>query len=128
MNEAIACNCNSGPKLIFACSGAADVGEITDRAARQLTRAGIGQMYCLSAVSSGNPVPLEKTRAASRILALDACPSACASVALKKAGFTQFERVQLAELGMEKGKTPATPENIERVIECARKIFDQIQG
>ena len=26
--------CTGGPKLIFACSGAADVGEIADRAAR----------------------------------------------------------------------------------------------
>ena len=29
-----------GPKLIFACSGAADVGEIADRAARNMTRDG----------------------------------------------------------------------------------------
>jgi hypothetical protein len=31
--------CSGGPKLIFACSGAADVGEIADKAARKLTAA-----------------------------------------------------------------------------------------
>ncbi|MCX5637405.1 MAG: hypothetical protein NTX52_06900, partial [Planctomycetota bacterium] len=30
--------CSAGPKLIFACSGAADVGQIADQAARKLTK------------------------------------------------------------------------------------------
>lgn len=32
------CGCQAAPQLIFPCSGAADVGEISDRAARRLTR------------------------------------------------------------------------------------------
>ncbi|MEK7995130.1 MAG: putative zinc-binding protein, partial [Planctomycetota bacterium] len=40
--------CSGGPKLIFACSGAADVGEIADRAARRMTRNGSGSMFCLA--------------------------------------------------------------------------------
>jgi uncharacterized metal-binding protein len=32
------CACNAAPTLIFACSGAADVGAIADQAARQLSR------------------------------------------------------------------------------------------
>ena len=42
--------CSGGPKLIFACSGAADVGEISDRAARKLSKDGIGAMFCLAGV------------------------------------------------------------------------------
>ena len=30
------CACNTAPKLVFACSGAADVGAIADQAARKL--------------------------------------------------------------------------------------------
>ncbi|SFN13250.1 Uncharacterized protein, contains metal-binding DGC domain [Formivibrio citricus] len=123
MSEAASCSCSVGPRLIFACSGAADVGEVADRAARQLSRSGVGQMYCLSAVASGNPAPLEKTRAASAILAIDACPAACASMVLKKAGFTDFQRVQLAELGLEKGCSPATQENIDSVVAAARRVL-----
>lgn len=123
MSEATSCSCAVGPKLIFACSGAADVGEVADRAARQLSRLGVGQMYCLSAIASGNPAPLEKARAASAILAIDACPAACASMVLKKAGFADFTRVQMAELGMNKGCSPATPENIERVVNAARELL-----
>ena len=40
--------CGGGPRLIFACSGASDVGEIADRAARKLSREGVGKMYCIS--------------------------------------------------------------------------------
>jgi len=34
--------CSAGPKLIFSCSGAADVGELADQTTRKLTRNGDG--------------------------------------------------------------------------------------
>ncbi|MEI6422312.1 MAG: putative zinc-binding protein [Lentisphaerota bacterium] len=37
------CACATAPKLIFACSGAADVGAIADQAARKLSREGKGK-------------------------------------------------------------------------------------
>ena len=42
--------CAAAPKLIFSCSGAADVGEISDRAARKLSAEGAGKMFCLAGV------------------------------------------------------------------------------
>ena len=36
--------CSGAQKLIFACSGAADVGALSDRAARKLTKNGDGKM------------------------------------------------------------------------------------
>ena len=33
-NAQQSCACNTAPKLIFPCSGAADVGEVADRAQR----------------------------------------------------------------------------------------------
>ena len=39
----VACQCNVAPKLIFACSGASDVGEITDLTARRLANAGLAK-------------------------------------------------------------------------------------
>ena len=38
--------CSGGPVLIFACSGAADVGQIADMAARKMTKDGLGKMFC----------------------------------------------------------------------------------
>lgn len=117
------CSCSAAPKLIFSCSGAADVGEVADRAARHLTRAGVGKMYCLAGLGGGIPSFIEQTGAASTILAIDGCPTACASVILKQAGFEKFSRIQLADLGLNKGAAPASPENVERVVTAACAVF-----
>lgn len=42
------CVCDAAPKLIFACSRAADVGETADRTAGRLTKDSVGKMYCLA--------------------------------------------------------------------------------
>ena len=117
------CSCSAAPRLIFSCSGAADVGEVADRAARHLTRAGVGKMYCLAGLGGAIPSIIEQTGSASAILAIDGCPTACASATLKQAGFTGFSRMQLADLGLNKGAAPASPENIERVVLAARAVF-----
>lgn len=109
------CACDVAPKLIFACSGAADVGHIADLAARKLTAEGTGKMFCLAGIGGRVSGIVETTKAASAILAIDGCPLDCARKTLEEAGFTQFERLRLADLGMEKGKTAAAPENVERV-------------
>ena len=42
------CSCTAAPKLVFPCSGASDVGGLTDRAGRQMTLDLAGKMYCLA--------------------------------------------------------------------------------
>ncbi len=118
MNEKNACECGSGPKLIFACSGAADVGAIADQAARQLTREGKGKMFCAVGIGGRVSPILETTKGAARILAIDGCPLNCVKSSLDLAGFGTYEHLQLADLGMEKGKTPPTPETVVQTAEA----------
>ena len=108
--------CAAAPKLIFSCSGAADVGEISDRAARKLTAEGAGKMFCLAGVGGRVSGILASTQAAAAILAIDGCPLDCARKTLEEAGFAQFAHVRLNDLGMEKGKSPATEERIAQVV------------
>ncbi|MFO7890696.1 MAG: putative zinc-binding protein, partial [bacterium] len=42
--------CNTGNRLVYACSGGADVGEIADRVARQLVKEGFAKPSCLAGV------------------------------------------------------------------------------
>lgn len=112
MSESVACSCSAAPKLIFACSGAADVGAIADQAARKLTKDGAGKMFCLAGIGGRVPGIMATTGAAAKILAIDGCPLNCVKNSLEQAGFTGYEHLQLADLGMEKGKTPATLENV----------------
>lgn len=108
--------CSPAAKPIYACSGAADVGEIADHAARKLTSEGLGKMSCLAGIGGRIPNLLEIARGAQVILAIDGCPMHCARHALEKAGFAKFEHICLADLGMTKGKTPATAEAVAKVV------------
>ena len=107
--------CSGGPKLIFACSGAADVGEISDRAARKLNKEGSGKMFCTAGLG-GRVEPILKTAgSASKILALDGCGLDCVKRSLGEVGFTEFTHLRVTDLGMEKGKTEVNDENVARV-------------
>lgn len=122
MAEPKQCGCGVAPRLIFSCSGAADVGEVADRAARKLAREGAGKMACLAAIGARNPVVMDNTQHAGAILAIDGCPSACASKTLREAGFNGFDSLALASLGLQKGGSPAVADNVERVVEAARQL------
>ena len=114
MSEKNACACGAAPKLIFACSGAADVGAVADQAARKLTKDGAGKMFCLAGVGGRVSGIMATTESAARILAIDGCPLNCVKNCLAQAGFMQYEHLQLADLGMEKGQTPPTPETVAK--------------
>lgn len=109
------CSCSSGAKLIFACSGAADVGAVADQAARKLTREGQGKMFCLAGIGGRVEGIMKTTAAAEAILAIDGCPLNCVKACLENAGFTNFKHLQMADLGLAKGQTPVTEEAIAAV-------------
>lgn len=113
------CGCSSGPKVIFCCSGAADVGELADQAARKLTRNGTGKMFCLAGVSGRVSGIIESTKAATKILAIDGCALDCTRKSLAEAGFTRINHLRLTDLGFEKGKTDVTAAAIAQVVDKA---------
>ncbi len=123
MNNDTKCQCAAAPKLIFACSGAADVGEISDSAARRLTKEGRGKMYCLAGVGGRVPDILVNVRAAQKVLAIDGCPTECARQTLLQAGFSGFEHLQLKALGLEKGQSAPTFENIQVAVNRAAEML-----
>lgn len=114
MSDKNACACGASPKLIFACSGAADVGAIADQAARRLTKDGVGKMFCLAGVGGRVSGIMATTESAARILAIDGCPLNCVKNCLEQAGFKKYEHLQLADLSMEKGKTPPSSEAVAK--------------
>jgi uncharacterized metal-binding protein len=115
--------CAGGDTLIFACSGAADLGAISDQAARKMAREGSGKMFCLMGIGGRVPGIMEKTKAATRIVAIDGCSLDCAKKCLEVAGITNFKHIRVSDLGMEKGKTPVTDENIAKVARAASTML-----
>jgi uncharacterized metal-binding protein len=115
----------SKPKynMVFACSGAADVGGITDLAARELAKEGNASMCCTAAIAAKIPEVLDKTKGAEKLLAIDGCSKECTKIVLEKEGFNMFDYLQLEDMGMEKGKSPATPDRIDTVLNAARPLL-----
>ena len=115
--------CSAAPKLIFACSGAADVGAVADQAARKLTRDGVGKMFCLAGIGGRVGGIMKTTEAAQAILVIDGCPLNCTKRCLEEAGFHNFKYLQLSEVGMSKGKTDVNDDNIENVAALAASLL-----
>ncbi len=123
MSAQQSCGCSGGPKLIFACSGAADVGEIADKAARKLNRDGVGRMFCMAGIGGRISGILKTSEAAESILAIDGCPLNCVKSSLEQAGFSDFKHLQLANLGLEKCKSPVTEESVNKVAAQAAEMI-----
>lgn len=123
MNENKSCACGTAPKLIFACSGAADVGAISDQTARKLTKEGAGKMYCMAGLGGCVSGIIETTKSAAKILAIDGCPLNCVSESLKNAGFNKFEHILVTDLGLEKGKSEVNESNIGKVVARGRELL-----
>lgn len=110
------CCCGGPARLIFPCAGGSDVGELTDRVARKLTKDGWGRIYCLAGVAAHIKNFIENSKMAEEIVAIDGCPAACASKALIHAGF-QPVAISLKEAGFLKGHSPVNEENICKLVD-----------
>ncbi len=114
--------CSGSDTLIFACSGAADVGAVADRAARAMTQQGCGTMFCLAGVGGGIEPILKKTGEAKTILAIDGCGMNCVKSTLEKAGFKCLH-LKLADIGMAKGQTPPTDETVAKAAKAGKDLL-----
>jgi len=125
MSEENKCCC--GPlsvNLVFACSGAADVGAITDLAARKVQRSKTAYMSCMAAIGAQIPDIIDTARSAKKILVMDGCEKECGRVCFERAGFKDFIHLQLGrDMGMEKRKTPPTEEHVAAVAEKAMNLL-----
>lgn len=110
-------------QLVFVCSGAADVGELTDRAARKLRADGLAAMSCLASVGARDADIMFNADLAERVLLIDGCPNACARRTFMHAGLHRFTHFDLSEVDLCKGGSPVTPENIQRVVNHAAKVL-----
>lgn len=105
--------CEGNKRLIYPCSGGSDVGEIADRAARKLSQKGYGNMSCLAGIGARLSGFIESAKSAENIT-IDGCPIACARKNLEQIGLTPCSFI-LTEMGLTKGKTPITPEIVDKL-------------
>jgi len=120
------CDCGTAPKLIYACSGAADVGGVSDLVARKLTKEGVGKMSCLVGIGGRVSGLMKSAEAAKMLLAIDGCPLNCAKKCLEEAGFSNVTHLQLGDVGLKKGETEINDFHIEMAAVKARAMLEAV--
>jgi len=118
------CSCSDDEvKLIFACSGGADVGHLSDLAARKMMKDGCGKMFCLAGIGGDVEGIMKTTRDADKILAIDGCPVDCAKKTLERVGITDFAHFQVTAIGFEKGNTNIDDAGIGKVADHGKGMI-----
>jgi uncharacterized metal-binding protein len=113
--------------LVYACSGGANVGEVSDRAARELMFAGRGTMFCLAGLGGDIQGMVQTARDADVNLVIDGCPMDCAKKCFDRHGITNYTQIKVTDLGIEKVKgVRCTDEQVGQVVAVAReKLAEQ---
>ena len=73
-------------------------------------------MYCLAGIGGRVPAIMENMRMAGEIWASDGCGEDCAKRTLELGGFMVTKHLRVTDCGLEKGKSPATEDNVAVVL------------
>jgi uncharacterized metal-binding protein len=101
-------NCSDGIRLIYSCSGAADVGEIADKVARKLRSEGFAKMTCLAAIGANLSGFVQSAKNADENIIIDGCQVGCARKSFERIAVKPKSFVLTEDFNLKKGETPAT--------------------
>lgn len=107
--------------MILACSGASNVGQLSNQAAVELTREGFGQMFCLAAIGAHLPKFVNYAQKVPSMVAIDGCAVGCIRAILEHAEVPLQNYVVITELGIEKNMNSSLGKaDIEKVKQAVR--------
>jgi len=120
--------CGGGGKtvLLYACSGGANVGEIADKAARELMFAGQATMFCLAGLGGNIQGMVQTARDADVNLVIDGCPMECAKKTFDRHGITNYRHIKVTDWGIQKVKgVRCTDEQVDKVVAKCKGVLGQ---
>lgn len=121
------CCCGS-TNLILACSGASNVGQITNEVAKKLDIEKQGRFFCLAGVGGHISGMVASVGGSDKVLVIDGCPVACAKLIMDEAGLNGYEYVVVTDLGIEKNHDFALDStDVDNTLEACRKKLDRIK-
>ena len=100
----MSCNCCGGSKMVLACSGASNVGQLTNEVAKRLDIESLAKFYCLAGPGGDIGAMVTAVKDAGQVLVIDGCPVACAKLIMELSGIADYEYVVVTDLGIEKNR------------------------
>lgn len=120
------CCATGGDVMILACSGGSNVGQLSNQAAVELTREGVGRMFCLAGIGGELGGFIQSARDVPEVVVIDGCSIGCGKAIFEKVQVPLRTYFVLTELGIEKNKDlDLKPEDIRRVKEAIRNAVAQ---
>jgi len=126
MAEETKCSCGSANVALFPCTGAANVGQISNKIAIALEEQGIGNLMCTVGIGARAPGLMKSAEASDRIITIDGCPVHCATKTMELAGFKVDRQIVISELGVKKTRD-RNPKD-EEVAEVLEKVMEILQS
>ena len=124
MAETPTCSCgqNEPKRIIFPCAGQANVGQLTNLAAIQLTKEGYGSIACASLLAIGTESLIANALNADEVVALDGCPMQCMKKIAGAQGIPVGQHLVMTELGIAKGPSKQYSEDdVEKIVAACWK-------
>ena len=119
MTETPTCSCgaNEPKRIIFPCAGQANVGQLTNLAAVQLTEEGYGSIACIALLAIGTESLIANSKNADEVVILDGCPMLCAKKIADAQRVPSAQHLVMTELGITKGPSKNyTEDDIEKIV------------
>jgi uncharacterized metal-binding protein len=98
------CCASNGDIMILACSGASNLGQLSNRAAAELTQEGFGKMFCLAGIGGDLSGFVQSAKDTPRMIAIDGCEVGCAKATLERTGVPLKDYLVLTAMGIPKNK------------------------
>jgi uncharacterized metal-binding protein len=118
----VQCGCGEGEFIVMACSGASDLGYISDQIARKLHRNKVRKMNCLAVAASGTDEKIDEFKDCN-LLVIDGCDEDCGKKIMANRGIENYKYLRLTDLGYEKGKTTPNNDVIKKIYEETEIIY-----
>ncbi len=115
------CGCCSGEKMVVSCSGAADVGLLSDQVARSLSKNNRRKMSCLALFAVCGDEKINEFKS-NDILVIDGCNVDCGRKVMENRNIEDYIHLRITDLGYKKGETPSNSEVINAVYKKAEVL------
>lgn len=120
MSNEASCSCQATSTLVLPCAGGSNVGQISNAAAVEMDRRGLGRIYCLIGVAAHIDGMVASAQGADRVITIDGCNVACARKALEHVGVNIAQSIIITDLGIQKNHVfEWSQAEVEQVINAA---------
>lgn len=119
------CCCGGKVRTILACSGASNVGQITNEVAKKLDIEKQGRFFCLAGVGGHIGGMVTSVEGSDKVLVIDGCSVACAKLTMDEAGLNGYDYMVVTDLGIEKNHDfELDAADIDKTLETCRAMLN----